>query len=647
MSRLQEDITKAIANDDINQLNKLLTICDLLHKGMPKYEGYDINDLPTDMKYEEAKKYLHDQEILNLTITNKNVLEVSEKSKIDRSYAKANKDVLMYMDGIQITETIPNITNVILMPKFDGCSVGTEFIKSGDNFVINKAHTRGTDNLNGSRKCQDKTDYIKSLFVEQLDNINKIINDKKLDLNMTIKYKDITLLGNNNKPLKTKIDLHNLDNFIIRGEFVSNNKDNINNSSLPSTAIGLAAGALNAKFDKFNDYKPYLTYIPFEISNIKIKEEDNIIEYIPTQETALKILRKLKLISYKTYQIKEINDSFNMEEVLATMENETLQPLDGVVYCSKDWTYPLLSEETSKRVNYAKYKWKRHNTKQTKLINIEYSIGKTGKLTPSFIFNDTIINNKTYKHAKTTFKHIDTFINNCNEHKTLFGKGLVCELELMSDISPQITKIFPTISKVKKDIKLIKKCPYCGETLTYENKTVAKQKIINVSCLNDKCYGVLSQKCRDFLSQIGYKGISTKTLENLKYNSFKQLYDEKLKKEYKEVGKKEKIVYSSKTINKRITKKLDFIDILVNLNVKQFLISTSLFTKTKVNNFLKELNINETDLLLNNINNHFDKDVSDSKYNDNYDKLKDYLLNKTNYFIKDLTTFLIETDFRD
>ncbi len=647
MSRLQEDITKAIADDDIKQLNKLLTICDLLHKGAPKYEGYVVDDLPTDMKYEEAKTYLRDQELLNLTISNKNALEVSNKSKIDRSYAKANKDVLMYMDGIQITETIPNIKNVILMPKFDGCSVGTEFIKSGDNFIINKAHTRGTDNLNGSRKCQDKTEYIKSLFVEQLNNINKIINNKELDLNITIKYKDVKLLGNNNKPLKTKIDLHYLDNFIIRGEFVSNDKNNINNPSLPSTAIGLAAGALNAKFDKFNDYKPYITYIPFEISNIKIRDDDNITEYIPTQETALKILRKLKLITYKTYQIKEIDESFNMEDVLTTMEAETLQPLDGVVYCSKNWTYPLLSEETSKRVNYAKYKWKRHNTKQTKIINIDYSIGKTGKLTPSFIFSDTIINNKTYKHAKTTFKNIDNFIKDCKEHKTLFGKGLVCELELMSDISPQITKIFPTISKVNKEIKLIKKCPYCGETLTYENKTVAKQKIINVLCLNDKCYGVLSQKCRDFLSQIGYKGISTKTLENLKYNSFEQLYKDKLKKEYKDVGKKEKIIYSSKTVNNKLNKKLDFIDILINLNVKQFLISTSLFTKSKVNNFLKELDINETDILLYNINNHLIKNMSDFKYNENYDKLKDYLLNKTNYFIKDLTTFIIETDFRE
>ena len=147
MSRLQEAIIKAIADDDVQQLNRLITICDLLHKGMPDYEGYNSNDLPTDMKYEEAKKYLNDQEILNLTISNKNVHEVSEKCKIDRSYNKANKEVLMYMDGIQITETIPKIKNVILMPKFDGCSVGTEFIKTGNNFVINnRACVRHTCN---------------------------------------------------------------------------------------------------------------------------------------------------------------------------------------------------------------------------------------------------------------------------------------------------------------------------------------------------------------------------------------------------------------------------------------------------------------------------------------------------------------------
>ena len=212
-------------------------------------------------------------------------------------------------------------------------------------------------------------------------------------------------------------------------------------------------------------------------------------------------------------------------------------------------------------------------------------------------------------------------------HK-LFGIGLVCELELMSDISPQITKIYPQISHIDKAITLIDTCPYCDEKLTIEDKIVAKQRVININCNNDKCPGVLSQKCADFLKQIGYKGISNKTLENMKYNNFQQLYNDKLISVYKEVGKKTDIIYSSKSV-KKLQQKIYFDDIIKSMNIKTFLISTSLFSKQKAAAFIKQMKINDYDNLIENINTN------------NYNEVRNYLLNETNYFINDLTKFII------
>lgn len=614
-------VIKAIADVDLNELERLLKISDFLHKGMPSYGGFNRDDMLTDMKYEEALAFLKEQRALEITM--------NEKTTTEPQFGrKANENTLMYMDGIQIVDTIPTLKDVLLMPKFDGCSVGCEIIKSGEEYILSKAHTRGSDNLNGTRQCQDKTAYLQVITEGMMETINRITSDTKRDLRMNIHYKDTTILGNENKTLRAMIDLHNLEYLLIRGEFVSNNKNNMNNKKLPSTAVGLAAGALNANVDKFNEYKSFIDYIPFEIALIRVISNKELVEYVPTQDSAIKIMRALEMISYKVYKAKIIDNTFDMENALLAFESNTNQPLDGIVYCNRNWTYPVSVEETSKRVNYGKYKWKRHNVKQTKLTDIEYSIGKTGKLTPSFIFNGVEINGKTYVHAKTTFNHIKEFIEECKSKDKAFGKGLVCELELMSDIAPQITRVFPQISHVTEEFIPLVNCPYCGKPLAIEEKKIAKQRVINAICENQKCKGILVGKCCDFLKQIGYKGVSNKTLENMNYKHFSTLYDSKLKKEYKEVGKKEKIIYSAKTVMNQKDKK-DFDDIIESITVKNFLISTSLFTKAKVEEFIRSKNANGMDNLIMVL------------HTDQYKDLLNYLLHETNYFIKDLTIFIL------
>lgn len=625
-SNMETLVIKAIAEVNLNDLERLLKINDFLHKGAPEFEGFKQSEMLTDMKYEEALQFLREQRALEVSIYAKTSTDDVSSSR------KANENTLMFMDGIQIVDTIPALKHVLLFPKFDGCSVGAEIIKSNDSFLITKAHTRGTDNLDGTRKCQDKTAYIQEVSKEMMERFNTIITDEKKDLHFELHYKNTSLLGNENRSMKTIIDLHNIDYMLIRGEFVCKDKSLIGKDDLPSTAVGLAAGALNAKEERFNELKQYIDYIPFEIALIKVLANGKIVDYIPTQDSAYKIMLTLNMITYKAVKLSEINENYNMENTLSAYEQDIKQPLDGIVYCRRNWTYPSLVEETSKRVNYGKYKWKRHNVKQTKLRAIEYSIGKTGKLTPSFIFDGVSINGKTYKQAKTTFNHIQEYTDKCIQENKQFGNGLICELELMSDISPQITRIFPAISKIKETIKPLVKCPYCNGDLTIENKIVSKQRVINAICDNPKCLGVLSQKCCDFLKQIGYKGISYKTLENMKYKHFADLYNAKLITEYRDVAKKEKIIYSANSVKKQLNKqnsKQNFDDIMKTLTIKNFLISTSLFTKAKVGSFINSMKLNEMDNLIENIG------------TDKYKEFVDYLRTKTSYFIKDLTTFII------
>lgn len=611
-SPLELALIEAIDDNDILQLRKYIHICDSLHKGISEINGYTEKDLPSDEKYEEALKQLKEFEQLETIMQSKIIPIEDYNPNVNTSMltdsAKATRNTLIFMDGIQITDTIPNIKNVILMPKFDGCSIGSEFIKIDNEFKISRAHTRGSDNLNGKRQCQDKTEYLQEVSASLLKKLNKQCNK---DIIINITYKDITKIGNENKPLKTKINLKNIDYMIIRGEFVSNDKNNINIETLPHTQVGLAAGAINALKDKFNEYKEYLTYKPFELPLIRTREEnkqgDEIInEYIPTQSSALKILKKLSLIDYPYYESEEINNETNMEDLLSTFETEITEPLDGIVYCSKYWTYPNNKNEISTKVNYGKYKWKRHNNKQTRLIDIEYSIGKTGKINPSLILKGVQINNKTYKQAKTTFNHIQEFIDKCKEVNTVFGKGLICNLELKQDISPQITEIYPSASKVEEEIKIIKNCPYCCCKLTKETKQTKKERIINIFCENDECPGVLVQKAKDFFKQIGFKGISEKTLSNSNYKDFEIFYNE---------------------IDE--TKKTKLYNIFVEMTIGTYLISTSLVTKQKLEGFLNKYDIENNDNMLLLLTSKKGK------------KLRNDLYNDYGYFINNLTESII------
>ena len=545
MLSLEEQLIKAIDGDSIEELEKYISICDMLHKGICEICGYTTNDEPDDMKYEEAVSRLEELKKIREAERFETIIHAApppieeynpKTSSLKMENAKAARNTLLFMDGIEMAEIIPNLSDVILMPKFDGCSLGVKIVKNGDGFLITEAETRGTDNLNGKRNCQDKTEYLKEVAQDMINRMNEHIENPI----MTIFYKDMSKLGNDNEPLTDEIDLNNIDSLIIRGEFVSNDKENSKIEGFPLTAVGLAAGTINAK-DKFNVYKDYLDFVPFEIALIRIKKlvnhEEIINEYIPTQLTALKILNKLKMISYPFINVKEIDENFNMEKALSFFERKIKQPLDGVVYCVNYWTYPSNKNETSKRVNYCKYKWKRHNSKQTRLIDITYAIGKTGKITPSLIFEGVSFNNKTYKHAKTTFNIIDTFKEECENVGKVFGVGLICEMELKADMNPYISKIYPNISTITEEINILETCPYCGTELTKEIKTSNKQRIINISCSNDKCIGLLVQQLKDFFKQINFKGISDKTIMKFNYEDFAQFYNDaiKNKKEFDEI----------------------------------------------------------------------------------------------------------------
>lgn len=515
---------------NLENAKMILDICDTLHKG-GVVAGYKSTDIPSDEKYEELKQLYEsiidnqpkpstkrkssksksakgsndsiepDKQLVIQMDIDGNLAAQKQKYQRKRqnheahigTYAKLDRSEnqpILIMDGIELPKEIPAIDQPsILMPKFDGCTIAIAFTDKD----ITIAHTRGVDSTTGDRKINYVTDKMKHLLnpVAAFENLRK---STYLDLYI----KDNSLLGNNNAPIKTRIQSKYIIELRIRAECVKKNKDT------PDTATGFVAGGINGKLQTFIDRLDNICLRPFEIGLIRYQDplSGEPTDMIPTQESALNLLSKMKLLSFDPIHADHIDSSYKFIQLLDRLQETHSEPLDGIVYCPARWTYPYVTEESSKRVNYSKFKFKRNNIAQSALLGILYSIGATGKYTPTLEYETVMINDKRYHQAKMAVKRIQDFGD--------LYVGQPCDIELKADINPMVVAVYDPPNK-DEPIRLIRKCLHCHKQLDYKSN---KQGDIVISCINPACVGVVRQRIVKFLNAIKYKGISEKTLIN-------------------------------------------------------------------------------------------------------------------------------------
>ena len=527
MSVLVNQVVKGISMlkkkpnaSNIATVKAILDICDALHKG-GRVKGYKSTDIPSDEKYEElkqlyesvieAKENVIQEQPVDIIDPNKQLVIqmdidgklAQQKQRYQRkgqkheayigTYAKLDRSEhqpILIMDGIELPKEIPTISNdCILMPKFDGCTIAIAFNEE----TITVAHTRGVDSTTGDRKINYVTDKMK-LLLNPKDAFDNLRKSTYLDLLI----KDNAKLGNSNAPIKSRIQSKYIVELRIRAECVKKDKDT------PDTATGFVSGGINGKLKTFQDRLNNLCLRPFEIGLIKYKDpiSNDIIDIVPTQGTALDLLSKMKLLNFTPIHAKYIDASYKFIDLLDRLQETYNEPLDGIVYCSSDWTYPYVTEESSKRVNYSKYKFKRNNIVQSSLLGISYSIGATGKYTPTLEYETVMINDKRYHQAKMAVKRIQDFGQ--------IYVGQPCDIELKADINPMVVAVYDP-PNTKEPITLIRRCLHCHKQLQYNSN---KQGDVVISCVNPSCVGVIRQRIIKFLNAVKYKGISEKTLIN-------------------------------------------------------------------------------------------------------------------------------------
>ena len=225
--------------------------------------------------------------------------------------------------------------------------------------------------------------------------------------------------------------------------------------------------------------------------------------------------------------INEFNQlQTHIDNFINIAEKENL-PQDGVVFKFEDVEYGKSLGRTTDYFNNG-IAYKVYNTSvETELIDIEYTMGKTGILTPTAVFKPIEIEGTIVKRAS---------LHNISVMKEIMGrswKGQHIGVFKANLIIPQIRWAEQFDSSKFNDlvldvsyINIPDKCPICGQPI----KIIKDNNSELLVCINDNCKGKLLGKLTHAASKnaLNIDGLSESTIEkfiNLGWlNSIKDIY---------------------------------------------------------------------------------------------------------------------------
>lgn len=207
----------------------------------------------------------------------------------------------------------------------------------------------------------------------------------------------------------------------------------------------------------------------------------------------------------------------NIVEIADIVEHLTCQakelgfPIDGIVFKFNNCAYGRsLGETTHHFKNALAYKFY-DETYQTSLLDIEWTMGRTGVLTPVAVFEPIDVDGSTVERASL---HNVSILN-----ETLHGwgyKGQKVEVFKANMIIPQIASAEEPEDMPQYEYPWFKRpdcCPVCGGEVKYSKLNDST----NLTCVSPTCPGKLINRLDHFCGKKGLdmKGISKATLEKL------------------------------------------------------------------------------------------------------------------------------------
>lgn len=247
--------------------------------------------------------------------------------------------------------------------------------------------------------------------------------------------------------------------------------------------------------------------------------------------------------------------------------NDEGLPCDGIVFKFDDIEYGKSLGATSHHFkNGIAYKAK-DDVYETELVDIDWTVGKSGQITPTAVFKPVEISGTTVERASV---HNISILTKLDLHI-----GDIIEVAKCNEIIPQVKRNVSAdkrkaLGKEPDYVIIPSTCPICGGATEIKQDNDSKVLI----CTNDNCKGKLLGKLTHFVSKnaMNIDGLSEATLERFIelgwLNDFKDIYH--LKYHYGEMVNLDGFGETS------VSKLLDAIEISRNTTLDRFIYSLSI-----------------------------------------------------------------------
>ncbi len=227
-----------------------------------------------------------------------------------------------------------------------------------------------------------------------------------------------------------------------------------------------------------------------------------------------------EVVPYEKYNSSK-DDIHVIIEKLKTVANEKGYPIDGLVITYDNVEYGKSLGMTGHHPKHSlAFKFYDEEVTTT-LRDVEWTMGKTGILTPTAVFEPVEIEGTTVERAS---------LHNISVMKSLYSdqwyEGLQLDIYKANQIIPQVKRAYDPNCICSRRLFIPEKCPICGGKTSIIKENSSEVLV----CCNSECKGKLLGKLSHFVSKnaANIDGLSEQTLEKLIelgwLNSFKDIY---------------------------------------------------------------------------------------------------------------------------
>ena len=227
-----------------------------------------------------------------------------------------------------------------------------------------------------------------------------------------------------------------------------------------------------------------------------------------------------EVVPYEKYNSSK-DDIHVIIEKLKTVAREKGYPIDGLVITYDNIEYGKSLGMTGHHPKHSlAFKFYDEEVTTT-LRDVEWTMGKTGILTPTAIFEPVEIEGTTVERAS---------LHNISVMKSLYSaqwyEGLQLDVYKANQIIPQVKRAYDPNCICNRRLFIPEKCPICGGKTSIIKENSSEVLV----CCNSECKGKLLGKLSHFVSKnaVNIDGLSEQTLEKLIelgwLNSFQDIY---------------------------------------------------------------------------------------------------------------------------